>query len=296
MNDYLPGRAFLLLLVLGFIPASDAVVSGMNRFLMWAITVSELPALELKQGIPAELRTMVVVPTLLTHRQAVGEMVDRLEKHYLASRDGDISFALLTDWTDWSSEHRAGDEDLLEQAVQGIGRLKRVYGRTAETVDGAPNRFLLLHRRRKWSEGEGKWIGWERKRGKLHELNRLLRGARDTSFMPLPGQRIPEGVRYVVTLDSDTRLPYEVVRRLVGKLAHPLNRASFDPERGAVVEGYGILQPRVTPSLPKARSSTLFQRVFFQPERNRALHRRCVGSVSGHVFRRVVCRKGDLRH
>ncbi|MBF0889093.1 glycosyl transferase [Gluconobacter sp. LMG 1745] len=265
MNGYLPGRAFLLLLVLGFIPASDAVVSGMNRFLMWAITVSELPALELKQGIPAELRTMVVVPTLLTHRQAVGEMVDRLEKHYLASRDGDIFFALLTDWTDWSSEHRAGDEDLLEQAVQGIERLNRIYGRTDGSVDGASNRFLLLHRRRKWSEGEGKWIGWERKRGKLHELNRLLRGAQDTSFMPLSGQRIPEGVRYVVTLDSDTRLPYEVVRRLVGKLAHPLNRASFDPERGAVVEGYGILQPRVTPSLPKARSSTLFQRVFSSP-------------------------------
>ncbi|MBS1102926.1 glycosyl transferase [Gluconobacter sp. Dm-62] len=261
MNGYLPGRAFLLLLVLGFIPASDAVVSGMNRFLMWAITVSELPALELKTGIPAELRTMVVVPTLLTRRQAVAEMVDRLEKHYLASRDGDISFALLTDWTDCSFEHREGDEGLLQQAMQGVGRLNTIYGAS----DAGTDRFLLLHRRRMWSEGEGKWIGWERKRGKLHELNRLLRGAQDTSFMMLPGARIPQDVRYVVTLDSDTRLPYDVVRRLVGKLAHPLNRASFDPKEGRVVEGYGILQPRVTPSLPKTRSSTLFQRVFSSP-------------------------------
>ncbi|MBF0859909.1 glycosyl transferase [Gluconobacter sp. LMG 31484] len=261
MNGYLPGRAFLLLLILGFIPASDAVVSGMNRFLMWAITVSELPALELKAGIPPELRTMVVVPTLLTRREAVAEMVDRLEKHYLASRDGDISFALLTDWTDCTTEHRAGDEDLLEQAVQGIARLNRTYGAPGQEAD----RFLLLHRRRIWAEGEGKWIGWERKRGKLHELNRLLRGASDTSFIPLAGQRIPQNVRYIVTLDSDTRLPYEVVRRLVGKLAHPLNRAGFNAELGRVVEGYGILQPRVTPSLPKTRSSTLFQRVFSSP-------------------------------
>ncbi|MBS1067389.1 glycosyl transferase [Gluconobacter cerinus] len=260
MNGQLSGRAAFALIVLGFIPATDAVVAGVNRFLMWAIKVSELPALELREGVTAPLRTMVVVPTLLTKRSSIVEMVSRLEKHYLSSRDGEIYFALLTDWTDSPTENRKGDHDLLDVAIQEIGKLNRTYG-----SGSAGTRFLLLHRRRLWSISEGKWIGWERKRGKLHELNRLLRGATDTSFLDLPDQSIPQGVRYIVTVDSDTRLPHEVVRRLVGKIAHPLNNARFDPEKGRVTEGYAVLQPRVTPSLPEARQSTLFQRVFSSP-------------------------------
>ena len=260
MNGNLSGRAACALIVLGFIPATDAVVAGVNRFLMWAIRVSELPALELKDGVPAHLRTMVVVPTLLTKRSSILEMVNRLEKHYLSSRDGEIYFALLTDWTDSSTESRKGDQDLLAVARREVARLNQTYG-----AGPAGTRFLLLHRRRQWSASEEKWIGWERKRGKLHELNRLLRGATDTSFFSLSGQNIPQDVRYVVTVDSDTRLPHEVVRRLVGKIAHPLNNAQFDPNEGRVTEGYAVLQPRVTPSLPEARQSTLFQRVFSSP-------------------------------
>jgi cyclic beta-1,2-glucan synthetase len=105
-----------------------------------------------------------------------------------------------------------------------------------------------------WNEGQQRWIGWERKRGKLHELNRLLRGATDTTFIGVGGlcPRVPGGVRYVITLDADTRMPRETARRLVGKMAHPLNRPRFDPGTRRVVEGYGVLQPRVTPSLPSA--------------------------------------------
>ncbi|MFT8807238.1 GH36-type glycosyl hydrolase domain-containing protein [Gluconobacter sp.] len=260
MRSDLSGRAAFILIVLGFIPATDCVVAAVNRFLMWAIRVSELPALELKGGVPASLRTMVVVPTLLTRRSSIVSMVKRLEKHYLASRDGEIYFALLTDWTDSSTETRKGDQELLEVVTREIARLNQTYG-----TGPAGTRFLLLHRRRLWSTSEGKWIGWERKRGKLHELNRLLRGAVDTSFLDLAGQNIPQDVRYVVTVDSDTRLPHEVVRRLIAKIAHPLNTARFDPDEGRVVEGYAILQPRVTPSLPEARQSTLFQRVFSSP-------------------------------
>ena len=156
-------------------------------------------------------------------------------------------------------EHVDGDEALLEAAIAGIARLNRRYG----PAPGG-DRFLLLHRKRLWNDGEARWIGWERKRGKLHELNRLLRGATDTSFLPIGGQapKVPADVRYVITLDADTRLPRDTVRRLIGKMAHPLNRPQFDTAAGRVVAGYAVLQPRVTPSLPVGREGSLFQRVF----------------------------------
>lgn len=132
----------------------------------------------------------------------------------------------------------------LAAAVEGIARLNRRHG----PAPGG-DRFLLLHRRRVWNESQRRWIGWERKRGKLHELNRLLRGATDTTFMALDGVRltVPQGVRYVVTLDADTQLPRDTVRRLVGKMAHPLNHPRLDAAGGRVVEGHAVLQPRVTP-------------------------------------------------
>ena len=127
------------------------------------------------------------------------------------------------------------------------------------------DRFFLLHRRRGWNEAQRSWIGWERKRGKLHELNHLLRGSTDTTFVVAAAgavRPLPTDVRYVVTLDSDTRLPRDAIVRLVGKMAHPLNRPRFDVARGRVVEGYGVLQPRVTPSLPVGAEGSRFQRVF----------------------------------
>jgi cyclic beta-1,2-glucan glucanotransferase len=122
----------------------------------------------------------------------------------------------------------------------------------------------LLHRRRIWDEAEGCWMGWERKRGKLHELNRLLRGGTVTTFIASDGHppAVPEGVRYVITLDADTRVPRGAAKRLVGKMAHPLNAPRFDKQRGRVVEGHGVLQPRITASLPTGREGSVFQRVF----------------------------------
>ncbi len=217
--------------------------------------------MELDNGVPASLRTIVVVPTLLTTRAELEEQIERLEVHYLASQDGDLRFALLSDWTDCTTQNAPGDEELLGAAAEGIARLNQRHGPAAE---GA--RFLLLHRRRIWNEGQGKWIGWERKRGKLHELNRLLRGATDTTFVAIDGSPIvPAGVRYVITLDADTRLPRGTARRLIGKMAHPLNRPRLDPDSCRVVEGYAVLQPRVTPSLPSGREGSLFQRIFTSP-------------------------------
>lgn len=144
---------------------------------------------------------------------------------------------------------------MLSRAVADVAALNAKYG---------GQRFFVFHRKRLWNPGEGKWMGWERKRGKLYEFNRLLRGAADTSFLPVEGRpaAAPAGVRYVITLDADTRLPIGVVNQLVGTAGHPLNRPVFDPKAGRVVAGYGILQPRVTPTLPLRRERSMFHRIF----------------------------------
>ena len=253
------GWTRFILAILAVIPAIDAAVSLVNRAVTASIEPATLPELELHDGVPAGLRTIVVVPALLTTREELEEQVERLEVHYLASQDGDLRFALLSDWTDSATENAPGDDELLGAAAAAIARLNERHGRAP---DG--ERFLLFHRRRRWNEAEGKWMGWERKRGKLHELNRLLRGAIDTTFLAIGGQAavVPAGVRYVITLDSDTRLPRGAAKRLVGKMAHALNGPRFDAHCGRVIEGYGVLQPRVTPSLPTGRDGSVFQRVF----------------------------------
>jgi len=256
------GSVLLLLALLALVPASEAAVALVNHSVTHRFGATGLPGLELRDGVPTSLRTMVVVPTLLTSAAAIDEQIERLEVHHLASAEGDLRFALLSDWTDAIAETVTGDDELLAVATEGVARLNRRHG---PAPDG--ERFLLLHRRRVWNEGEGKWIGWERKRGKLHELNRLLRGATDTSFLSVGGHApaVPAGVRYVITLDADTRLPRGAARRLVGKMAHPLNRPRLDPRTGRVVEGYAVLQPRVTPALPTGREGSVFQRVFSGP-------------------------------
>ena len=248
-----------LLALLGLIPAIDAAMALVNRGVTKGFGASILPGLELGDGVPEHLRTVVAVPILLTTHAALEEQIERLEIHYLASPEGEFHFALLSDWTDASTETVDGDDALVDAAAAGIERLNRRHGRAP-----GGERFLLFHRRRVWNRGQKRWIGWERKRGKLHELNRLLRGATDTTFLSIGGRlpAPPTGVRYVITLDADTRMPRETARRLVGKMAHPLNHPRFDAGTRRVVEGYGVLQPRVTPSLPIGREGSLFQRIF----------------------------------
>ncbi len=248
-----------VLAALGAIPAIDAAVALVNRAVNLGFAATLLPALELRDGVPSHLRTLVAVPTLLTTLEGVEGLIERLEIHHLASPEGDLHFALVTDWTDATTEQAKGDAPLVVAAAVGVARLNLRYG----PAPGGP-RFLLLHRRRVWNEGEARWIGWERKRGKLHELNRLLRNATDTTFMDVGfgAPAAPPGVRYVVTLDTDTRLPRDAVRRLIGKMAHSLNRPRLDADGRRVVEGYAVLQPRVTPSLPIGREGSLFQTIF----------------------------------
>ncbi|HSE00793.1 MAG TPA: glucoamylase family protein, partial [Burkholderiales bacterium] len=257
------GGWLVLLALLGLIPSIDAAMALVNRGITRGFGATILPGLELRDGVPSHLRTVVAVPTLLTTQAALEEQIERLEIHHLASPERELHFALLSDWRDAATETVEGDDALFDAAAAGIARLNRRHGPAA-----GGDRFLLLHRRRVWNEGQKRWIGWERKRGKLHELNRLLRGAADTTFVGVgrppftPPPAPPAGVRYIITLDADTRMPREAARRLVGKMAHPLNHPRFDAGTRRVVEGYGVLQPRVTPSLPIGREGSLFQRVF----------------------------------
>ena len=257
-----PVGLLLFLATLAFLPASDAASALVNRGVANSFGPSSLPGLELAGGVPTLLRTIVVVPTLLTSESDLIEQIERLEVHYLAGAGGDLTFALLSDGMDADQETVDSDALLLTAANEAIARLNRRHGPATSGT-----RFLLLHRHRVWNEGESRWMGWERKRGKLHELNRLLRGATDTTFMALNGQKpqVPADVRYVITLDADTRLPRDAAVRLVGKMAHPLNRAQFNTAEQRVVGGYAILQPRVTPSLPVGRDSSLYQRVYSGP-------------------------------
>ena len=257
------GAGWLALFALAaLLPATEIATTLVNRGITWTFGAVTLPGLDLKAGVPPSLRTLVVVPTLLTNSADLLEQVERLEVHYLSSAGGDLTFALLSDGVDSDEEYPDDDVHLLTAAADAIDRLNHRHG---FGPDG--NRFLLLHRRRVFNAGEKKWMGWERKRGKLCELNRLLRGATDTTFMSVGGRplQVPGGVRYVITLDADTRLPRDAVPRLIGKMAHPLNRPKFDITKQRVVDGYGILQPRVTPSLPTGREGSLFQRVFSGP-------------------------------
>ncbi|HEV3425794.1 MAG TPA: glycosyl transferase, partial [Paraburkholderia sp.] len=215
---------FVLFAVCAFLPATEIATALINRTIAWSFGAITLPGLELTAGVPSSLRTLVAVPTLLTSEADLREQIERLEVHHLAGAGGDLSFALLADGLDADHEVVAGDAHLLAVAADAIDALNRRYG-----PGNGGNRFLLLHRRRVFNASENKWMGWERKRGKLHELNRLLRGATDTTFLSIAGRapHVPSGVRYVITLDADTRLPRDAALRLIGKMAHPLNRPKF---------------------------------------------------------------------
>lgn len=239
----------------GLVPAIDLSIALVNQVITRGYRATLLPGLDLSKGIPTALRTLVVVPSLLTSPEAIEAQISGLEVHHLASPNGELQFALLTDWTDAASETMASDAALLQTAIDGIERLNALYPAAPEGP-----RFLLLHRRRLWNASERCWIGFERKRGKICELNRLLRCATDTSF--LDPEHVPMGVRYVITLDADTKLPRETVGRLIGKMAHPLNQPRLDQESQCVVEGYAVLQPRVTPALPTDQEGSVFLRVF----------------------------------
>ncbi|CAH0177652.1 N,N'-diacetylchitobiose phosphorylase [Pseudomonas sp. Bi130] len=252
----------LLFLLSMCVPVTEVATALVNRIVTWSFGAITLPGLELSAGVPQALRTLIAVPTLLTSEADLLEQIERLEVHHLAGIGGDLAFALLADGVDAQQEELDSDAHLLTVATEAIEQLNRRYG-----PGPGGQRFFLLCRRRLFNAREQCWMGWERKRGKLHELNRLLRGDGETSFMSIFGEapKVPAGVRYVITLDADTRLPREAALRLIGKMAHPLNHPRFDAALKRIVSGYAILQPRVTPSLPLGGEGSFYQQVFSGP-------------------------------
>ncbi|HKE58553.1 MAG TPA: glucoamylase family protein, partial [Pyrinomonadaceae bacterium] len=242
-------------LVLALIPASDLALSVLN----WDVTHFFEPRLLAKmdtaQGISEDASTMVVVPTIFFNEAQVNELIERLEVHFLANQDQYIYFALLGDFPDAAAEEMPTDSQLLAIAQSGIEELNRRHS------SDKPHRFHLFHRRRLWNQGENRWMGWERKRGKLEEFNRLLRGGSSSFVVRTADDALLAQIKYVVTLDSDTQLPRDVARKLVGTAIHPLNQPRIDAATNRVVHGYGILQPRVSISLSSA-SRSKFVEVF----------------------------------
>ncbi len=249
--------AMAMLAATGVLPAMQAAVALTDRLASMAVGARALPGLALPDGPPPAMRTLVAVPTLLGDPADIAAQIEALEVLHLSNGGGEIGFAMVTDWPDAATETTPADAPALAAAERGIAALNARHG-----PGPSGPLFMLLHRRRIFAPLQGCWMGWERKRGKLHELNRMLRGARDTSFIV---GRAPEGVAYVLTLDADTRLPRDAARRLIGKMAHPLNRPRVDPDLGRVVEGHGVMQPRVTPALPMAGEGSAFQRIFSSP-------------------------------
>jgi cellobiose phosphorylase len=236
--------------VLSLLSGSQLVIALVNLFTTRLVTPHPLPRMDFSKGIPPESSTLVVVPTMLTNPEHIGHLADALEVRFLANRDDNLRFGLLTDFRDAPEEKLTEDEALLLAARQGIEELNEKY----RGPDG--DVFFLFHRPRRWNQQERVWMGYERKRGKLAELNALLRGGAGSGFSLIVGDTgALSNVRYVITLDTDTELPRDSARQLVGAMAHPLNLPLYDAQKGRIVGGYGILQPRVAISLPGTNRS-----------------------------------------
>jgi cyclic beta-1,2-glucan synthetase len=253
----LDASAWVALALMVF-PASEAVAALIHRLVAESTRIQPLARLDFSAGIPAEHRVLVVMPCMLNSPSSNSELAHRLSLHWLASRETHAQFALLADWVDAGSEHLPGDQALLDDALEKI----RVLNRSYPAAEGQPSRFILLHRPRSWCATEGRWIGWERKRGKLELLLRQIAEG-STQFPPVdPAMQLADGLRYVLTLDSDTGLPPGSLRELVAIAAHPLNAPQIDTARGRVTAGYGILQPRVVTPLPAPGERSPFHAMF----------------------------------
>lgn len=240
----------------GTIGASALAVPLVNLFVTLVLPPRPLPRLDFSNGIPAAHRTMVVVPTLLSTPQDVDDLVEALEIRYLGNRDPNLFFALLTDFRDAAQRTQPEDDALLAYARTAVQALNATY------QDDRPCIFYLFHRPRVWNPHEQVWMGYERKRGKLEQFNALLRGGERSAFSDIVGETsILASIQYVITLDTDTQLPRDAARSLIGNMAHPLNRPVFDADQGRIVEGYAILQPRVSISLTSA-SQSYFTKLF----------------------------------
>lgn len=238
------------------IPASDISVSIVNWVVTHILPPAFLPKIEYREGIPEDVSTLVVVPTLLSSVERVRELLEQLEVTYHANREKNMYFAIAGDFKDAENKEMPDDSEIVETAIKGIRKLNKKYGDNQDI-------FYFFHRHRQYSEKQNRWMGWERKRGALVELNYLLRGAKNTSYSIIEGDisHLQNKIKYVITLDGDTRLPIGAGKKLIGTISHPLNRVKFDKKDRIVTEGYGIIQPKIGIDIEDANSS-MFTRIF----------------------------------
>ncbi len=252
----------LLVICLALFPASEAVVAVIHRLISESVRPRHLPRLALAEGIPPEHRVLVVIPGMLTGTASTLALAKRLQLHYLANPEANAQFALLTDWADADTQHTPTDAAYLTGAIDAIKNLNALHPIGADEDSQAP-RFIVLHRARLFSASEQRWIGWERKRGKLELLVTALARGSQSEFLDLGAQSLmAPGTPYIVTLDSDTQLPPGRLRELVRIAAHPHNQPQLDASGKKVVSGYGILQPRVAMPLPAVKEFTLYHWLF----------------------------------
>jgi len=267
-----PSTPIFVALVLLLLPASQTAVDFMNHLVTHLLPPRALPKLDFSEGVPAECATMVAVPSLLLNEGQVRDLVLDLEIRFLANRDPNLYFALVTDAPD--SDRPVDDRDelagLCGELIEGLNR----------RYPGSP--FYLFHRHRVYNGSEGRWMGWERKRGKLLDLNQLMRGGFDAFPVKIGNLDVLPGIRYVITLDSDTQLPRDSAAELIGALAHPLNAAVVDPVSHVVVEGYGILQPRIGISIRSAARSRMA--ALYSGETGFDIYTRAVSDVYQDLF------------
>ncbi len=229
---------------------SQLALELVNCLAMSFVTPLALPRMNFLKGIPLEFRTLTVVPTMITSVKSIERLVEALEVRFLANRDEHLFFGLLTDFLDAATETLPQDEGLLLLTQEKIAALNVKYKKGKEDI------FFLFHRPRRWNPQEGIWMGFERKRGKLADLNWLLRGGPSENFSSIVGNTaVLKDVKYIITLDTDTQLPRDAARELVATMAHPLNKGFYDKKKQCVTHGYGILQPRVSMSLPGSNRS-----------------------------------------
>ncbi|MEX0720189.1 MAG: glucoamylase family protein [Balneolaceae bacterium] len=247
-------------LLIAFFPLLDLSITMVNRFFAFFLPPRILPKMEDRGAVPKNSRTLVVVPTMLASPEDVKMQLETLEIRSLANSDSTLQFALLSDFTDADSKTMEEDEAILKQAEQSIAELNRKY----RSAFG--DKFFLLHRERLWNETEEKWMGWERKRGKIEELNKLIYNHNNkTSYKYIEGDFLKsmekKPLKFVITLDADTKLPPKSAINLVRTASHPLNRAWYDSSEKRITKGYGIIQPRISIA-PESALKTWFSRIF----------------------------------
>jgi cyclic beta-1,2-glucan synthetase len=255
-SSSVPPLGFLAAILLGCVPASAVAIAVANQVATRAVAPRRLPRLDFSRGIPDDARTLVAIPALLSDPDEIAALIRQLELNRRGNESPNLSFALLADLVDADRRECPEDADLVASAAQGVQDLNERH-----RADRGHLPFLLLTRERKWNCVEGRWMAWERKRGKLRQLNRLLLGDRSSGLRLVEGDpQALEGVRYVLTLDADTFLPEGTAARLAATLAHPMNVPRFDA-RGRVVDGYTVLQPRIE-ILANSLRRTWFSRVY----------------------------------